>query len=423
MPILPGVLSATAPYHSDRRDRRDNGFRSARAGRSRAPQIESISRGRAARRSVLPRVRRDAGTADEHAHQRDRGRLGAVAIRAARSAVRAAHGGLRASLRADDGVARRGQRDAHRRAAGERRRVRICGSARSSTRTASAPTRRPRRRVTFAGFGIVSPEREHDDYRDAVRGRIALILDREPGVNDPASPFDGVVTAEVAPPLKKVLAAQEKGAVGVIFVEDVHNQSGPRVELPGAGGQLLAGDATARRALHAESAVGQGAHSRRAGVGAGRRAARRVDRTVAADAGADGGNARRRDAGADRRDRVDEDERRAPDRARSIDRRDARGQRSAAEERIRPGQRALRSRRRRRPAHLQRRGRRWVGDGGRWSKSPKRSRWRRRPGSGRSDRSSSRRGTRRSAACSARGRTPRIRSCRSIASSPCSTWT
>ena len=81
--------------------------------------------------------------------------------------------------------------------------------------------------LTFAGFGIVSQERGHDDYRDAVRGRIALILDREPGVNDAASPFDGVVTAEAAQPIKKVLAAQEKGALAVIFVEDVHNQTGP----------------------------------------------------------------------------------------------------------------------------------------------------------------------------------------------------
>ena len=83
--------------------------------------------------------------------------------------------------------------------------------------------------LTFAGFGIVSPERGHDDYREALtgRGRIALILDREPGVNDPASVFDGVVTAEAAQPIKKVLAAQAKGALGVIFVEDVHNQSGP----------------------------------------------------------------------------------------------------------------------------------------------------------------------------------------------------
>ena len=88
--------------------------------------------------------------------------------------------------------------------------------------TANAAAEAP---LTFVGFGIVSPERNHDDYRDAARGRIALVLDREPGVNDPASPFDGVVTSEVSNPLKKVLAAQEKGVVGVIFVEDVHNQA------------------------------------------------------------------------------------------------------------------------------------------------------------------------------------------------------
>ena len=81
--------------------------------------------------------------------------------------------------------------------------------------------------VWFAGFGIVSPERAHDDYGDGARGHIVLILDREPGVNDPSSIFDGVVTAEVAQPIRKVLAAQEKGAIGVIFVEDVHNQTTP----------------------------------------------------------------------------------------------------------------------------------------------------------------------------------------------------
>ncbi len=86
----------------------------------------------------------------------------------------------------------------------------------SASATAEGP-------LAFAGFGILSPERGHDDYRDAVRGRIVLVLDREPGVNDPASPFDGVVTSEVAQPLRKALAAQQQGAIGVIFVEDVHN--------------------------------------------------------------------------------------------------------------------------------------------------------------------------------------------------------
>jgi Zn-dependent M28 family amino/carboxypeptidase len=84
--------------------------------------------------------------------------------------------------------------------------------------------------LAFVGFGIASPERGHTDFGNdpsAVHGRVLLMLDREPGVNDPNSVFDGVVTAEVAQPIKKVLAAQDKGAVGVIFVEDVHNASGP----------------------------------------------------------------------------------------------------------------------------------------------------------------------------------------------------
>src|SRR5687768_8186503 len=35
--------------------------------------------------------------------------------------------------------------------------------------------------LTFVGFGIVSPERKHDDYRDVARGRIAMMIEREPG--------------------------------------------------------------------------------------------------------------------------------------------------------------------------------------------------------------------------------------------------
>ncbi|MGE0464438.1 MAG: M28 family peptidase [Vicinamibacterales bacterium] len=81
--------------------------------------------------------------------------------------------------------------------------------------------------VVYAGFGIHSPKLGYDDYGDRVKGRIALILEHEPGERDPESPFDGVVTAEAAVPIKKVLAAQEKGAVGVLFVRDVHNHPEP----------------------------------------------------------------------------------------------------------------------------------------------------------------------------------------------------
>lgn len=81
--------------------------------------------------------------------------------------------------------------------------------------------------VVFAGFGITSSERKYDDYAGgAVKGKIALVIEHEPGERDPNSPFDGVVTAQAANPLLKALAAQEHGAIGILFVEDVHNHPG-----------------------------------------------------------------------------------------------------------------------------------------------------------------------------------------------------
>ncbi|MGO9464776.1 MAG: M28 family peptidase [Isosphaeraceae bacterium] len=78
--------------------------------------------------------------------------------------------------------------------------------------------------LTFVGFGISDPGRGHDDYRkETVAGRIVLVLDHEPGENDPKSPFDGVVMSEASSPFRKALVAQEKGAIGILFVSDVHN--------------------------------------------------------------------------------------------------------------------------------------------------------------------------------------------------------
>ena len=79
--------------------------------------------------------------------------------------------------------------------------------------------------VAFAGFGIVEPRLDYDDYGDQdVRGKFVLVLEREPGVTDPSSPFDGVVTAEASRTWRKALFAQERGAVGILFVRDVHNR-------------------------------------------------------------------------------------------------------------------------------------------------------------------------------------------------------
>jgi Zn-dependent M28 family amino/carboxypeptidase len=82
--------------------------------------------------------------------------------------------------------------------------------------------------VVFVGFGIVAPERGHDDYRGRdVRNKFVLVLDHEPGEDDPKSRFDGVVMSEAAVPIRKALTAQEKGAIGILFVSDVHNHPEP----------------------------------------------------------------------------------------------------------------------------------------------------------------------------------------------------
>jgi Peptidase family M28 len=80
--------------------------------------------------------------------------------------------------------------------------------------------------VVFAGFGIVEPRLGFDDYgREMVRGKIVLVLEREPGVDDAESPFDGLVTAEASRDWRKALAAQERGAAGILFVRDVQNRA------------------------------------------------------------------------------------------------------------------------------------------------------------------------------------------------------
>lgn len=73
--------------------------------------------------------------------------------------------------------------------------------------------------VAFLGYGIHAPAVEWDDYAGkSLAGTIALILEGDPGANDPASRFDGVVTSEYSNSLRKTLWAQERGAAGVVIV-------------------------------------------------------------------------------------------------------------------------------------------------------------------------------------------------------------
>jgi hypothetical protein len=73
--------------------------------------------------------------------------------------------------------------------------------------------------VVFAGFGIRAPKLNWVDYQEAdVKGRVVLLLDGDPGADDPASPFDGVVNSDWGTGLRKVQALQAAGAKAVLIV-------------------------------------------------------------------------------------------------------------------------------------------------------------------------------------------------------------
>jgi len=80
--------------------------------------------------------------------------------------------------------------------------------------------------VAFVGYGISAPALGHDDLAGDLRGKVLLMLDGEPGANDAASRFDGVVSSEHANQLRKTLAAQARGAAAVLFVGDVSIRAG-----------------------------------------------------------------------------------------------------------------------------------------------------------------------------------------------------
>ena len=85
--------------------------------------------------------------------------------------------------------------------------------------SASGTARGP---VVYAGFGV-----RMEDYGSSAKGCVVIVLDHESGEFDPQSPFDGLVRSEASSPLRKALLAQEKGAVGILFVQDIHNHPGP----------------------------------------------------------------------------------------------------------------------------------------------------------------------------------------------------
>jgi len=75
--------------------------------------------------------------------------------------------------------------------------------------------------IVFAGYGISSKEHKYDDYADIdVKGKLVILLRKEPQQNNPHSLFDGTKTTQHATFTRKVANAFEHGAAGVILVND-----------------------------------------------------------------------------------------------------------------------------------------------------------------------------------------------------------
>ncbi|MCA9556367.1 MAG: M20/M25/M40 family metallo-hydrolase, partial [Myxococcales bacterium] len=72
----------------------------------------------------------------------------------------------------------------------------------------------------FVGYGITSKEQEYDDYAGVdVKGKVAVVLDGEPGDDDPKSPFDGRRRTPHSTVRAKLLLAREGGAVAMLLVK------------------------------------------------------------------------------------------------------------------------------------------------------------------------------------------------------------
>jgi hypothetical protein len=102
--------------------------------------------------------------------------------------------------------------------------------------------------IVFAGYGITAerPEKNlaYDDYAglDAT-GKVVLVLRREPGQNDEASPFDGKKTSDFATFRHKATNAFQHGAAMLLVVNDAAGLGADRdalLNLGSAGPQTLA---------------------------------------------------------------------------------------------------------------------------------------------------------------------------------------
>lgn len=75
--------------------------------------------------------------------------------------------------------------------------------------------------LVFAGYGISAKPLGYDDYDGVdVKGKVVLLVRKEPQQKDPKSKFDGLRPSQHATFMRKLANAYEHGAIGVILVND-----------------------------------------------------------------------------------------------------------------------------------------------------------------------------------------------------------
>lgn len=75
--------------------------------------------------------------------------------------------------------------------------------------------------IVFAGYGISAPELGYDDYAGLdVKGKIVVVIRKEPQQTDANSKFNGVDASSHAFWAKKIEVAEQKGAAALIFIND-----------------------------------------------------------------------------------------------------------------------------------------------------------------------------------------------------------
>ncbi|TWU01786.1 M28 family peptidase [Neorhodopirellula pilleata] len=75
--------------------------------------------------------------------------------------------------------------------------------------------------MIWVGYGVQAEKLQYDDYAGVdVRGKIVVMLRKEPGPENPDSPFDGKENTRHAFFQTKVATAIDAGAIGIILVND-----------------------------------------------------------------------------------------------------------------------------------------------------------------------------------------------------------